>query len=290
VVSVSDAARWVPAEVDLTRPNAARMYDRLLGGGHNFAVDRLAIDKVLAVAPEVRTAALANRAFLRRAVTHLATNGIRQFVDLGSGIPTVGNVHEIAQAVDPAARVVYVDNEPVAYAHARALLEDMPTASVIHRDIREPAAILNHDDTKRLIDFSQPVGLLLVSVLHFVPGDVTGLVAELRRPLAAGSYLVVSHATLTTSTAQTDAVQELYARTPTPLQLRSRDQIRTVFDGLDLVHAAPAAHEPADLVPIARWRPDPNEAALPDDVAASPFLTGFLAGVGRVPTPQGGRR
>jgi len=261
------------------------MYDYFLGGAHNFGVDRDAADAVLAVAPEVRAAARANRDFLRRAVRYALDHGIRQFLDLGSGIPTVGNVYGIAHAVDPAARVVYVDNEPVAVAHARALLRDTATAGVIQADTRDTNAILDHEQTRRLIDFNQPVAILLVSVLHFVPGDVTGLVTTLRRPMGPGSQLVISHASPTTTTAQTDAVQELYARTPTPVQLRSRDEIRALFAGLDLVRPNPDSREVADLVPVTRWRPGRRGTELPAHVVDSPFVAGFLAGVGRMPPP-----
>jgi len=285
VVAVSDADSWVPADVDLERPNAARMYDYMLGGAHNFEVDRDAANAVLEVAPEVRTTAQANRGFLRRAVKHAADNGVRQFLDLGSGIPTVGNVHEIAHSVDPASHVVYADNEPVAVAHSRAMLRDVPNTAVIHADIREPAAILGHDHTRRLIDFDQPVAVLMVSVLHFLPGDITGLVAAYRRPLVAGSYWVVSHASRTEPTPRTESVQQLYERTPTPLQLRTRDEIRDLFDGLDMVHPNPATDDPADLVPVTDWRAEPADAGLAPEVAGSPFVAGFLAGVARVPRP-----
>ncbi|MDQ7910200.1 SAM-dependent methyltransferase [Phytohabitans sp. ZYX-F-186] len=150
---MSDANGWGPSEVDVERPNAARMYDYLLGGGHHFHADREAAHRVLAVAPEVRVTAHANRGFLRRAVTYAAEHGVRQFLDLGSGIPAAGNVHEVAQAVAPQARVVYVDNEPVAVAHARAVLAGVSNTGVVQADIREPATVLGHDHTRRLIDF-----------------------------------------------------------------------------------------------------------------------------------------
>lgn len=280
-----DDQSWAPAEVDVERPNAARMYDHMLGGANNFQVDRDAANAILDVAPEVRTTAQANRAFLRRAVEHMAGNGVRQFLDLGSGIPSVGNVHQVAQTVDPACRVVYVDHEPVAVAHSRAMLRDVPNTAVVHADIREPETILGHDHTRQLIDFDQPVAVLMISVLHFIPGDIAQLVAVYRRPLVAGSYLAVSHASRTASTIRTETVEKLYTRTPTPLQLRTRDQIRDLFDGLELVHPDLASGGPADLVPVTDWRPEPADAELSPDVAGSPFIAGFLAAVGRVPPP-----
>ena len=280
---------WAPAEVDVERPNAARMYDHMLGGANNFQVDRDAANAILDVAPEVRTTAQANRAFLRRVVEHVAGNGVRQFLDLGSGIPSVGNVHQVAHAVDPACRVVYVDHEPVSVAHSRAMLRDVPNTAVVHADIREPATILSHDHTRQLIDFDQPVAVLMISVLHFVPGDLAQLIAVYRRPLVAGSYLAVSHASRTAPTIRTETVEKLYTRTPTPLQLRTREQIRALFDGLDLVHPNPASGGPADLVPVTDCRPEPADPDLDPEVAASPFVAGFLAAVGHVPPPTAAR-
>ncbi|MFK3984454.1 SAM-dependent methyltransferase [Micromonospora sp. NPDC050397] len=282
---MNDSAIWLPTVDGLELPNAARMYDYFLGGAHNFAVDRAAADEVIDAAPEVRDAAKANRSFLRRSVSHALDNGIRQFLDLGSGIPTVGNVHEIAHALDPSATVVYVDSEPVAVAHARALLRNVPTADAIQGDIRYPARILGHDQTRYLIDFDQPVAMLLVSVLHFVPGDVAGVVDALRQRMVAGSYLIVSHASPVVATAQTRSVEQLYARTSTPLYLRGRDEIRALFGDLALVHPMVDGAAPADLTPVPCWRPDPGAPALPPEVANSPFIAGFLAGVGRVPSP-----
>jgi hypothetical protein len=285
-VAMTDPASWVPADIDLERPNAARMYDYFLGGAHNFQVDRAAAEAVLAIAPDVRDAARANRRFLHRAVGYALDNGVRQFLDLGSGIPTVGNVHEIAHTVDPAARVVYVDCEPVALAHARALLEGLDTVKVVEADIRDTATVLNHPTTRRLIDFDQPVAILLVSVLHFIPGDLTAMTADLRRTMAPGSYLAISHASTVAATAQTDAVQQLYARTPTPLELRTPEQIRSLFGDLALIPPDPRdATVPADLVPITRWRPADEDRPLPPTEADSPFIAGFLAAVGHKPAP-----
>jgi hypothetical protein len=256
------------------------MFDYYLGGAHNFAADRETANAVLAVAPEVRATARANRAFLRRAIGHALAAGIRQFLDLGSGTPTIGNVHEIARAVDPTARVVYVDNDAVVVAHTNAVLDDVDMATAFRADIRDPATILDHEETHRLIDFTQPVAVLMVSVLHFIPGDLTDLVAALRQPMARGSQLVISHASLIAETRQTKGVQHLYARTPTPLHLRSPDEIRALLGNLELVHPNSGNGEPADLVPVIRWRPEPGDAELASDLLESPFVTGLLAGVG----------
>ncbi|GAA3463079.1 SAM-dependent methyltransferase [Saccharothrix longispora] len=182
-------------DAELTVPSAARAYDYFLGGAHNFAVDRAFAEQVLRIAPSVPAVTRLNRSFLRRVVGFCLDQGIRQFLDLGSGIPTVGNVHEIARQVDGRSRVVYVDYEPVAYGHARRLLADDPSTTIIQADIRAPEAILDHPETRRLLDFSEPVALLMVGVLLFIsdddrPGE---LVATYRDRLAPGSLLAISH-------------------------------------------------------------------------------------------------
>jgi hypothetical protein len=283
---MTNTESWVPEGVDMERPNAARMYDYFLGGAHNFQADRAAAKAVLAIAPQVRDAARANRDFLHRAVRFALDHGVRQFLDLGSGIPTVGNVHEVVHKVDPAARVVYVDCEPVAVAHSRALLTGVDTVQVVNADIRDIVAVLDHPATRALIDFGQPVAVLMVSVLHFVPGDITGMVAELREAMAPGSYMAISHASSVVTTAQTDAVQQLYAQTPTPLALRSREQICALFGDLALVPPDPSdAAVRAELVPVTRWRPAHDGDPPPLEEPDSPFIAGFLAGVGHKPAP-----
>jgi hypothetical protein len=281
---VTERASWVTDEIDMKGPNVARMYDFFLGGAHNFRPDRDAALAVLEVAPQVADAARANRAFLHRAVRYALDQGIRQFLDLGSGIPTAGNVHEIVHRVDPHGRVLYVDTDPVVIAHAHALLQGTDAAGAIEADLRDTATILGRDETRRLIDFEHPVAVLLVSVLHFVNGDIDRLiqvVSELVRPAAPGSQLVISHASASAASAQTDAVQELYGRTPTPLHLRSPQEIRALFADLDLIPPDPDATQPAELVPITQWRRVPGDDELPPDVAAGPFIARFLAGVGR---------
>lgn len=240
------------AQVDVSRANPARMYDYYLGGAHNFAVDREAADKVLAVLPETRTFARENRAFLRRVVRHLVHDaGIDQFLDLGSGIPTVGNVHEIAQAANPEAHVVYVDHESVAVAQSRRLLGDNPNATVIQGDVREPDTILDHAETKRLLDFDRPVAVLMLQVLPFVPDadNPPAIVAAYRSVCGAGSYLALAHS-LTPEfwPGAVDEAIELYTNSTHPLCLRTPKQVEALFEGYELV-------EPG-VVFTSAWRPD----------------------------------
>ncbi len=186
---------------DLDRPNPARIYDYALGGDANFTADRAAFDALSAVYPDSALVARANRAFLRRAVTVLAQAGIDQFLDIGSGLPTVGNVHTLAQAINPMARVVYVDTDPVAVRFSRQLLDrdKVPHAAAIEADLRDSAAILAHPRARRLLDLSRPVALILAAVLPFIPDDDAALdaVRDITAALPAGSYLVISHATTT---------------------------------------------------------------------------------------------
>jgi hypothetical protein len=248
----------------------ARVYDYFLGGSHNFAVDRQAARRLLAVLPDHWRAVRENRAFLRRAVTLLLDAGVRQFLDIGSGMPTVGSVHEIARRHDPAARVVYVDVDPVVVEQARALLAGDPGATAIQANLRDPGAILRHPETRRLIDFRRPVGLLLVAVLHFLPDedDPAGIVARLRDAVAPGSYLVVSHGTTEGCPRPDPALGEFAAELGGPLTSRGRDQIRQLFAGFELL-------EPG-VVWLPQWRPE-----TPFDVGARPERTNMLAAVGQ---------
>src|SRR3954452_15030989 len=182
--------------VDVSRPNPARMYDYYLGGAHNFAVDREAADRVLAILPETREIAMRHREFLQRVVRFLTVEaGITQFLDLGSGIPTVGNVHQVAQAAHPNNRVLYVDHEPVAVAQSQRLLADNPYAAVIHADVRDHETVLNHPETRRLLDFSKPLAVLMLQVLPFIPDgdDPAQVVAMYRDACVSGSYLALAH-------------------------------------------------------------------------------------------------
>jgi hypothetical protein len=264
---------WVPAGVDTQQANTARVYDYLVGGTHNFRSDQDVGRAILAVDPEARRFARANRDFLGRAVRFLAGVGIRQFLDIGSGIPTEGNVHEVAQQAAPGARVAYVDSDPVAIAHSRALLTGNDRAEVIPGDLRDPAAILASEATRRLIDLSQPVGLLLVAVLHFIASadDPWRLVAALRDAIAPGSYLVLGQGTFEGQADTARAFQTMYNRSvATKIHMRTRAEILRFFDGFELV--APG------LVFVPEWRPD-----APGDVPADPGRYGNLVGVARKP-------
>jgi SAM-dependent methyltransferase len=232
------------------------MYDYFLGGGHNFAADREAAEQVKRHIP-AEYFALTNRAFLRRVVRYLVLQrGIRQFLDLGSGIPTVGNVHEVAQSASSDCRIVYVDNEPVAVAHAELMLENNELATVIQADLREPATVLNEPDTGRLIDLQQPLAVLMCAVLHFVDDDDDPgkIVAEYRDALCPGSHLAMSHATDDNYPDELARAVDIYKNTATPATLRSRDQILRLFDGFTLV--------PPGLVFTPLWRPETSD----DDV------------------------
>ncbi len=241
---------WLSADIDLFRPSIARIYDYFLGGKDNFPADREAAERILAVAPHVSVLARQNRAFLGRAVRFLAEAGIRQFLDVGTGLPTQDNVHQVAQRVAPDARVVYVDNDPVACVHARALRTGPTTAAttaVVEADLRRPEDILGHPEVHRLIDFDQPVAVFFLAVLHCISDedDPAGLVARFRDAMAPGSYLVVSHGL--TEEPMEQAVAEWRQAGLTGVTVRSREAILGFFDGLDLV-------EPG-LVSLPGWRP-----------------------------------
>ncbi|HKT03865.1 MAG TPA: SAM-dependent methyltransferase [Rugosimonospora sp.] len=240
-----------PAEFDLYKPSASRVYDYLLGGSHNFEVDRDVARQMLRLAPEAAQAAAANRHFMARAVRYLVDQGITQFLDIGSGIPTVGNVHEIAQRYAPDSRVVYVDIDPVAVMHSRHILDGDRRCAVIQGDLRDPRAILDDSLARDLLDFDRPVAVLLVAVLHFIHDheDPAGIVRELRDSLSPGSHLVLSHASWPAdATVAVRQAQHTYDRMAAQLVLRTRDEVATLFDGFDLL-------EPG-LVTVANWRPD----------------------------------
>ncbi|MEU4776507.1 SAM-dependent methyltransferase [Micromonospora sp. NPDC023633] len=258
---------------DPSIPTAAGMYDYYLGGKDNSAADRRAANKVLAAAPEVILMARENRGFIQRAVRFLARDaGIRQFLDIGSGLPTQGNVHEIAQAEAPDARVVYVDNDPKVLAHSRALkTTEAETTSVITADLRDPDVILNHPDTRAQIDFDQPMAILLVAVLHFIDdqADPYAIVAHLRDAMAPGSYLVINHATADPRPDNAGGAAEVYKNTKYPSTHRTRKQIERFFDGVHLIDPG--------LVIVSDWRPDTETDISPEEVW-------ILGGVGRKPT------
>jgi len=268
-----------PRGTDLDRPNPARIYDYALGGDANFTADRAAFDALRAIYPDTALAARANRAFLRRAVIFLAQAGIDQFLDIGAGLPTVGNVHTLAQTMNPLARVVYVDNDPVAVRYSRQLLdrEKVPHTAAIEADLRDPVAILAHPRARRLLDLSRPLALILAAVLPFIPDDdaALGAVRDLTAALPAGSYMIISHGTYdgaSSDGASSDTLVQftrLYAATTHPVGLRSRAQLARFFDGFELVSPG--------LVFTPAWRPDGSPSPFTDE----PERAAVLAGVGR---------
>ncbi|OLB76574.1 MAG: hypothetical protein AUI14_18275 [Actinobacteria bacterium 13_2_20CM_2_71_6] len=263
---------WVPESVDMERPSAARIYDYLLGGSHNFAADRDVARKAIAAMPDLPVQAQANRAFLRRAVQYVAQAGIRQFLDIGSGIPTLGNVHEVGRRAVDGARVVYVDIDPVAVAHSRALVSADDGVTVIQEDLRRPDRIVDHADLCAVLDLDQPVAVLMVAILHVIPDtdDPFGIVARLRDRLASGSYLVVAHGTDDSRPVEVEELRRLSEKTATPMTLRTHAEVAPFFAGFELV-------EPG-LVWAPQWHPD---AA--DDIGEHPERSSNLVGVGRKP-------
>ncbi|MEV0898259.1 SAM-dependent methyltransferase [Actinoplanes sp. NPDC049802] len=259
---------WVPAGIDRSRPSTARVYDYFLGGTHHLEVDRELARQIEMMTPDIGETMRANRVFLRRAVRFLTGSGVRQFLDIGSGIPTAGNVHEIAQAEAPGSAVVYVDVDPVAVEHSRAILAGVAGTGVICADARDTDRILHETARLGLIDLRRPVAVLLAGVLHFVPDadDPAGLVATLRAAVGPGSFLVVSHATADGQPPEVLDAQRLSARTGTGIVLRSHAEIAAWFAGFPLV-------EPG-LVHLPLWRPEPGETV------RSPERYGAYAGVG----------
>ncbi len=234
---MQDTSTWAPEKAYVERPSAARIYDYLLGGAHNFACDRAVAEQAMAAKPDLRVQAVANRDFLGRAVEYLTGVGIRQFLDVGSGIPTVGSVHELARRADPDARVVYVDRDAVAVAHARDILGDAPGVVVVKEDLRHPDRILDHPLTRAVLDLDQPVAVLLVAILHVIPegDDPYGIVAELHRAAAAGSHLVIAHGTADGAEDEGRELEAVSRNTDTPMTLRSRSEVGQFFAGWDLV-------------------------------------------------------
>lgn len=237
---------------DVSVPNVARMYDYMLGGKDNFEADRAAAEELRKWLPDVVTTCRQNRKFLKRAVTYLAGEcGIRQFIDIGAGLPTVENTHEVAQAVAPGVRVVYVDYDPVVLGHATAMLATEPDVIAVRGDLRNPASIFGSVAVGDLIDFTQPVAILLVAVLHFIRDteDPYGLVGLLKAAMAPGSYMVISHATAdNVSPEDKTAGLEVYEHASENVEPRSYGDVLKFFAGMELV-------EPG-LVGISQWRPD----------------------------------
>ena len=264
MTEASSDQHWDPdLGIDITVAHPARVYDYWLGGKDNFAPDRVAGDRVLAVTPGLRYRVRANRAFLGRAVRYLAAEAdVRQFLDLGTGIPSADNTHEVAQRVAPQARVVYADNDPIVLRHAQALLRSAPggVTTYIEADLREPEPILRQ--AAETLDFGQPVAVMLLGVLHLVSDaeDPWRIVTELMAAVPPGSYLVISHPALDISAAQAEGQRVYNQNVATPQTLRTRDQVARFFTGLELV--------PPGLVQVHQWRPDPADDAPAGTVSA----------------------
>jgi hypothetical protein len=260
-----EESTWIPPDIDTERASPARMYDFSLGGKDNFAVDREAVLKVAEIVPDFRAVALANRGFLVRSVGAMTELGIDQFIDLGTGIPTSPNVHEVAQLTYPHARVVYVDNDPIVMAHNRALRAPRPGVLTLNRDLRQPASVLEHPDVRAHLDLSRPVGVLFVAVLHFVRRELaTEVVKQFRRSLPKGSYIAISTASSDgMDRALIDRLEAVYARSAAPFVLRSTSQVEQLFEGVELI-------EPG-IVDVTRWRND-----------ETPLPIRILSGVGKI--------
>jgi hypothetical protein len=248
-----DLPEWAPTSLDLNRPSAARVWDYFLGGSHNFAVDRQVAEAAIAMKPDMPELAMQVRRFLRSAVGVMMEAGITQFIDIGAGIPTVGNVHEVAARLNPDVRVAYIDHDPVAVAHGQLILAGNPNAIAVHGDLRQPEMILNDPTLRKLIDLDQPVGLLLVAVLHFVlDDDPAAIVATLRDAAAQGSYLAVQHATHDGQPEATINMLEMWnSRSPEPMRWRTREQITDLFSGFTLLDPG--------VVFLPLWRPDADQ-------------------------------
>ena len=273
-MSEPDQRAPLPPTIDTSVAHPARRYDYWLGGTVNFAADRASGDAIAKVFPHIRTAIIENRRFLRRAVRHLTGElGVRQFLDIGTGIPSADNTHEVAQAIAPETRVVYVDNDPIVLHHARGLLTGMADGATTYldADVRYPEKILNHPDLVRVLDLTQPVALMLIAVLHFVEDtdDPYGTVARLIDALPSGSYLAMTHATADfMPPAAVDGVLD-DARTSAPFRFRTRDEFARFLDGLELV-------EPG-IVSYSEWRAENEEHPRP-----SPMETAGYGAIARI--------
>jgi hypothetical protein len=251
------------ADIDTTVAHPARVYDYWLGGSSNFPADREAAERVLAATPGLRSRVRANRAFLARAVRYLAAEaGIRQFLDIGTGIPSANNTHEVAQAVAPDSRVVYVDNDPIVLAHAKSLLAGSPEGATqyIDGDLRDASVILRA--AAGTLDLTRPIALMLVGILHLIQDseEPHRIVAGLMDALPPGSYLAISHPASDIQPSQAEAQRRYNERVSTPQTLRTRDEVARFFDGLDLV--------PPGVVYVHAWRPDPGDVPPEGGVSA----------------------
>jgi hypothetical protein len=264
---------WAPAGIDVNQPSAARVYDYHLGGWHNFPADRWVARRAAETLPDLPATVRANRAFLHRAVRYLSAAGVRQFIDLGSGIPTAGHVHEIAHAVDPQARVVDVDVDPVAVAHGAALLAGTDTAAIVRADLRDVPLVLAAPPVRRLIDFTQPISVLMVDVLHLLPDtdDPAGVLARYREAVPTGSHLILSSPRPSPARTHPAAAPAAAAHRAidTDRRLHPRDDIAAMFAGWDLF-------EPG-VTQIGQWHPDTNQITADRDRVTD------LGGVARKP-------
>jgi hypothetical protein len=266
-----DKAQSTPLELHPDRANVARIYDYYLGGSLHFAADRRVAEHILTLCPAAKRWATSNREFLGRAIRHLAHIGVRQFLDIGSGLPTAGNVHEIAQNINAAARVVYVDLDAAAVAHGRELLAGNELATAIEGDLRCPEAILAHPEVGALLDFNQPIAVVMVAVLHFIPDsdNPVRLVRHVMDAVPSGSYLVASHAALTEQVQSwLPQARELYRQASAELQPRTKPEFTALIHGLEL-------SEPG-VVPVLQW---PQKAGIAE--AESLEMAAVWAAIGR---------
>jgi S-adenosyl methyltransferase len=261
------------AQFDASRPHVARVYDYLLGGKDNFAADRALGDQMIASLPAVQVGVRAQRDVLGRVVRYLVGEvGLRQLLDIGSGLPTAENVHEIAQGIEPSTRVVYLDNDPIVLSHAKALLADDKATFVVDGDLRDPAGILASPDVRELLAWDEPIGLLMCGILHYILDEENpaGIVSALCQALPRGSYVFIHHL-LQLDDPASATLQEQMRKGVGRAQFRTLDQVRVLFDGLELV-------EPG-LVLVPDWRPDPGAP----NVRYHPVLQMACAGVARKP-------
>jgi hypothetical protein len=265
---LANQAQWAPKDIGLRQPNHARVYDYFLGGKDNFAADRDAAERIAEVAPDTPLLARANRGFLVRAVRFFCESGIRQFVDLGTGIPTSPSLHEVVGEIDPSARVVYIDNDPVVVAHNNALLANDDSVIAVDADIRRPDLLFADPKFKAFIDFSQPVAVLFVAMLHLVTEAQrpASIVAAYRDIMAPGSFVAISQFSSDSTPDAITTVESIYADHPTTLTFRSRAEIGRFFEGFELV--------PPGLVDVENWRSERD---------APKTRLKIAAGVGRKP-------